>query len=518
MRGKLGWYVLLALIWGVSQPGWAKEGPTDQTQSPTPPGAAIGQAAEIDRQIKELHQQLEAKPEVPPEDTLLQAEDLSRQGYEYHRQQNFALALPYFAKALRLNPAYQPARLMLADTLLSLGRTQEALPYLQQLQGSGFQPGRVAYLSGLAAAQSKQYPQAMEYFKQAEADPKVAQAAKYQMSLILAEEGKLKESRQAMAASVALGPQTHIASVAQNYLQAVDDAMKREAPSPIKINVTTGFDYDFNVTLQPNSEQAAQQVSHKGDLVYNHNLYLEANPLAGKPVEILLQYTYFQNFHRRLPQYDMMSHIVGATPIVNYQQWRFFAPFSFQYNDQASDKYYTAFDLRPTALYMVTPNIGIEGGLILTRNYYWSPVNYAPDNRNGRHIGGSAGAYYFFNNIDGYLQARFSYGYDSTAGDNWDGSAYRWLIAGQMPIYENLKLNSYVLFSWTPYDHRWTNGTADTYPKRDDFNFQFRVDLTYQIYKGFEANFHYYYENNSSNIKLYWYDKSMLGCFLGYKY
>ena len=63
MRGKLGWYVLLALIWGVSQPGWAKEGPTDQTQSPTPPGAAIGQAAEIDRQIKELHQQLEAKPE-----------------------------------------------------------------------------------------------------------------------------------------------------------------------------------------------------------------------------------------------------------------------------------------------------------------------------------------------------------------------------------------------------------------------------------------------------------------------
>ena len=518
MPKKLMLYATLAVICGISAPGWSQEVLMAQAESQLPTTAAPGQVGEIEQQIKELQQKLEAKPQPPPEEALLQAEDLARQGYAYHKEQNFSQALPYFEKALQVNPDYHPSRLMLADTLLSLERPQEALPHLKQLQAAGFQPGRVAYLLGMAAAKTKQYPQAMEYFRQAEADPRVAQAAKYQISLILADEGKLKESRQTLEASVALGPQTRIASVAQNYIQTLDQAMKPEAPSMVKINASAGFDYDTNVTLRPNDEQAAQQISGKGDLIYSHNAYVEANPLVGKPVELLFQYNYYQNIHRRLTSYDMMNHVGGVMPVINYKQLRLYAPFSFQYSDLASDKYYTAFDLMPTFLYMITPDIGIEGGMKFTRNYYWTPVALKADNRSGRHLGGSLGGYYFFQNYQGYLQARFSYGYDNTMGTNWDGSTYRLLLAGQVPIYERLKVNSYVMLSWTPYDNNWINGTTTAFPKRNDFNFQFRLDLTYKIYKGLEANVHYYYENNDSNINLYWYTKNMFGGFLGYKY
>jgi hypothetical protein len=214
----------------------------------------------------------------------------------------------------------------------------------------------------------------------------------------------------------------------------------------------------------------------------------------------------------------MMSQVAGMTPVVNYQQFRFYMPFNYQYNDLASDKYYTAFNLEPTCLYMATQNIGIEGGMQVTRNYYWIPSTVEEDNRNGRHYGGILGGYYFFDNYQGFLQARFSYGYDNTVGTNWIGSGYRILLAGQKTVFDRLQVGSYVLLGWTPYSKNWSNGTGTPYPARNDFNFQFRIDLTYKIYKGLEANFHYYFENNNSNINLYWYSKSMLGCFLGYKY
>ncbi len=202
-------------------------------------------------------------------------------GQTYRLMLNYPKAREYLEEALRLKPNLPQAQFMLADTFVALDRPKDALPLLQALESKGYEPGKVALLAGLAETKEGRYSQALDYFRKAESDPKVAQDAKFQASLALAAMNRVKEARKSMEESIALNTQSQTADFAQRYMGILEK--RWEDTKPFRASVTTGFDYDSNVTLQPGNAASAAQVSGKGDVAFTQTATLEYNLNANQP-------------------------------------------------------------------------------------------------------------------------------------------------------------------------------------------------------------------------------------------
>jgi tetratricopeptide (TPR) repeat protein len=438
-------------------------------------------------------------------------------GKVHRLQLQYQKAREYLEEALRLKPDYQEARLLLADTLMGLEQWSPAQEQLRQLETAGYEPGRTALLLGQIAARRGDQKQAGEYFQRAAQDPAVAQEAKFQLSLVLAQQRRHQEAKKTMEEAIAVAPLSPTADIGQRYLTALERRAREYRP--FRATVTAGWDYDSNVTLQPGDAAAAQQVSGKGDAVYTQTAVLEYTLGAGRPWSLLGQYAYYQNFHRRITKYDTLTHTVGLSPIYSWEKGRLFLPCNFNYTDVENDKYYTAFYFTPSYLHMITPKIGVELGGRAARQYYWFPVTLPQDDRSGRVLGTSLGLYYFFKNQEGYLLARGSYEHNWASGDNWSNNTYRLFLAALYPVTSSLKASLFLDLLLQPYVNNFMGSPQFlSGSPRNDKILIFGAQATYALYKGLEANIHYYYIRDDSNVALYDYDRHIFGALLGYRY
>jgi tetratricopeptide (TPR) repeat protein len=446
-------------------------------------------------------------------------------GQVYRLMLNYAKSKEYLQEALRLKPDFRPAQLMLADTLLAMDQPKEARPILQNLLASGYEPGQTAFLMGVAATKEGQYSEALDYFRQAEAEPKVAQEAKFQASLALAALNRVKEARKAMEESIALNPQSQTADFAQRYLGVLSQRVSDLRP--FHITVSSGFDYDSNVTISPSGGGAVTGVSGQASAVFSQTALMEYTILPAGPFSVLTQYSYFQNFHPAVQGYDIMSHFMGITPTYSFKNGRFWLPMNYTYMDLQSDKYYTGFNVTPTYLHLLTENLGLEVGAKYNRQYYWTPQFLSQEDRSGNAWGGNVGMYYFFKKQKGFVQARLGYLNNNTVGSNWDSSSYNLLLSLLWPITEKLKFNMFLDLTQQPFAHTFYNGATVgniqgapliPQPKRRDQISMFGMAATYELFKGLEANIHWYYIRDNSNINLYNYSRHIAGGQIAYRY
>ncbi|MBM4285524.1 MAG: tetratricopeptide repeat protein [Deltaproteobacteria bacterium] len=438
-------------------------------------------------------------------------------GKTYRHLLKYREARQYLEEAVRLKPAYLEAVFLLADTLVALDQPGQAQPHLDQLKAANYEPGKTAFLMGMAAFKQKRYGPAVDYFRQAQADPAVAQEAKVQESIALAALQRFSEARKSMQEAVSLNPQTQVASLAQGYLQAMDRTLKEE--KRFKFFATTGFDYDSNVTLQPGDPASASAVSGKSDFVYTQTAMMEYNFVPQGPWGLWASASYFQNFHFRLGNYDVFNYILGVTPTYTWAQGRFWVPFFYNFTDVGSDKYYTAYTVAPTYLHLFTPKVGAEVGIRFSRRYYFQPITFYQDDRSGKNLGCTVALYYFLKNQQGYIQGRFTYNNDYAAGSNWRNNAFQFTLAALYPVTDSLKVRGFFDVTIQPYTNNFFNGNPFvSNPKRSDTVFITGVEATYNVWKGLEANVHYYFVKDKSNIALYDYDRHIVGLQLGYRY
>jgi tetratricopeptide (TPR) repeat protein len=446
-------------------------------------------------------------------------------GQVYRLMLNYVKAKEYLQEAVRLKPNFPPAQLMLADTLLAMDQPKAAMPILQNLQAAGYEPGQTAFLMGIAATKDKKYSQALDYFRQAEAEPKVAQEAKFQASLALVALNRVKEAKKTMEESIALNPQSQTAEFAQRYIGVL--SKQADEQRPLHITVSSGFEYDSNVTLAPGGGAAVSTVSGKASAVFSQAALFEYTVLPSGPFSVLTQYSYFQNFHTKVEGYDIMSHLMSLTPTYAFKNGRLWLPMSYTYMDLQSDKYYTGFNITPTYLHLVTQHLGLEVGAKYNRQYYWSPVFYTQDNRTGNAWGGNVGMYYFFKKQKGFVQARLGYLNNNTVGSNWDSSSYNLLLSLLWPITDKLKYNVFLDLTQQPYAHTFYNGDTVgnvqgaplvSQPKRSDQILMLGMQVTYEFAKGLEGNVHWYFIRDNCNINLYNYSRHIAGGQIAYRY
>jgi tetratricopeptide (TPR) repeat protein len=443
-----------------------------------------------------------------------------------HRQLlEYPKARTYLEDALRLKPDFPAAQLLMADTLMALEKPKEALPILKELEAKGHEPAQVAFLMGLANMKEGKPKEALECFRKAEQDPRVAQEAKYQACLALVAQNQLREARKNLEETISINAESQTADFAKRYMVVIDNRL--EELRPYHASVSFGFDYDSNVTLQAGGTGAPAQPTGQGDIVYTQAAMLDYTLFTGQPFTIMAQYGYYQNFHRRIPTYDMLSHTLNVVPAYNFTNARIYVPFSYNYVDVQSDKYYTGYLVTPALLYLFTENWGIEVAGRFNRKYYWWPIYYPQDNRDSKNFGGGVGLYYFFKKQKGFVVLRPSFEYDDTTGTNWNCATYRLLFSVLYPVTDKFKINAFIDMYLQPYDHTYFSGqTLDNIPgnpllpqpKRYDKMFIGGLQLTYELYKGLEFNIHYFYSRDDSNILLYDYHRHIVGCQIGYRY
>ncbi len=500
--------IILLFLWFLVYPG--------VTLAETPPNDLLMQQVirHLDQENYEealalLHQSWQKGPRTAEKAFLL--------GKVNRRLLRYLEAQRHLEEALRLQPDFPEARLLLADTLIALDKPEQAEPHLRAVQAAGFEPGQTAFLQGLVASKQKKFSQAVEHFRRAQKDPKLAQDAKFQESMALASLNRYAEAQRAMKEAISINPRSQTAALALGYVQAME--MRLQDVRRFRFSAAAGFDWDSNVTLQPGDPVSAQLVSGQGDLVYTQLANFEFNFLPQGPWALWGLYSYYQNFHRRLTKFDMWSNTVGLTPMYTWSNSRFWLPFTFNYTDVESDKYYTAFTLTPSFLYLITQKWGIEGSLRLARRYYWFPTGIPQDNRSGRNIAASLAGYYFFKNQQGFFQLRFTYEHDFTSGDNWDSDTYRLTLAALYPVTEKLKVRGFLDLALQPYVHNFLNGRPWVVnPKREDQLLMLGVEATYTVWKGLEVNAHYYFVRDDSNIAIYDYRRHIIGGQLGWRY
>lgn len=437
-------------------------------------------------------------------------------GIVHFRLTQYDQALTFMERAVQLEPSFHEARLQLASIYLALERPVEAWPHLQQLEADGYKPPQTAMLMGQAAVRQKQHDAAARYFRNAAADPLLAQEAKIQEGLALASQDRHTEARWALEQAIALNPTSRQAGFAQRYVDAL--RRRQQETRPWHIRLGASFDYDSNVSITPGDVAAAKIIpTGKGDVVFTQLGNIEYDFFPAKAYGLVASYNLFMTWHHRLTIYDVMSHTFGLTPSYRFANGTFWLPVKFNYTDLDSNKYWTAYSLTPTYLHMVRPDIGVEAGLKLVRNYYWWLQPFPQEDRSSRNIGGNVGMYYFFKKQQGFIQSRFSYEYYQAAGSNWTASIYSLLFNTLYPVTEALRLNPSVELISQPFDHRWFDG-LDYQAKRRDKIVVAGLQVLYKAYKNVDVNLHYYYIRDDSNIPLYDYDRHITGLLIEYRY
>lgn len=439
-------------------------------------------------------------------------------GRTYRSLLNYQEARWYLQEAVRLKPDYREAQLLLADTLVGLDQAGQALPILKELEAAGYEAGHTSYILGLAHYKEKNYSTAVQYFRTAQQDSRLAQDAKFQEAMALGAQNRLREAKQTMVEAIGLNPESATAGFAQGYAASLDRRLKDY--KRLRFTAFGGFDYDSNVSLQPGEAAGSVPVSGKNDVLWSLSASVEYNIMRpGQPFALWAYYGYYQNFHHKLTDFDLFSNTTGVVPTYTWERSRLWMPYVFNYSVVGNRPYSTSHALSPTYLYLITPKIGVEAGAQWAHREYWFPNFIAEDNRSGDLFAGTIAWYYFLKKQEGYIQARFSYERDFTRGRNWDSNAYRFTLALLYPVNEKWKVKASGDLILQAYDNFWFNGIPGAVnPKRYDNIFIGGLEITRIIYKGWEINAHCYYIRDDSNIALYDYDRVITGVQLGYRY
>ena len=293
---------------------------------------------------------------------------------------------------------------------------------------------------------------------------------------------------------------------------------------PIQLDASAGFDYDSNINLRSskNPPRAAQENGNGG--LYKQQANIGYNlPITGD-LGVLAQYSYYQDFHFRMSPFDSLSHNLSLTP--TYKFWggsgQLVGLFNFNYLDIGSDKYKTSYTLMPTWYQMVNRRAMLEFGASYERAYYTAPVTIQQDDRSAHTYGFNLGMFFFLNDArTASIQVRYSPLWNVTAGSNFDGCAHKLLLAGMIPVTNELNIRPYISYTFAPYFNVWINASAPTasfgHSRTDDI-VEGGIQATYKIYKGLYAEAHYNFTISSSNITFYSYNRQVVGGTVGYSY
>jgi len=426
-------------------------------------------------------------------------------GLSYKQTQNYKEAICHLQDAVTVTPKIKGALIELVDCLYQLNRTDEAKKWIAEAEAEGIRPAQVSFLKGLVLTKNNEDDGAIAAFENAKAlDNSLAQSCDYQIGIIHVKEKRFEEAKDVFREVITLGPNSSMASFANEYMDAI--ARRQEQAKPLRITAGFAWQYDDNVVLKPDDASAAANISDKADSREVTTARVEYDKRLTELLGIKGMYSYYWSKQNDLGFYDTVSNSFIGQPTAYFKQSVLSFPSGWTHTIVNDKAYLSNPSTSAVYNYMVNGTNMAQGFVKYQyKDYLWAP-SLPSENRDGSDLSASAGWYLFYAKQKGFINARYAFNKEWTKGANWEYAGNRATVTALIPVID--KLN--VTLSGDIYVQNFEHTNSVYQIKRDDTVYTVSALVAYKIYKDLaELQVQYTHIKDDSNISVYDYSRNI---------
>jgi tetratricopeptide (TPR) repeat protein len=414
-----------------------------------------------------------------------------------------------FEEAVKKDPKSARSHLDLAVALSMEGQNDRALTAVQEAAKLAPGNGEVLFFRGLIRLRQGAFKEAIPDLQQARAaEPRLAQGTMFYEAVALANLQEREAARGLFQKVVEVNPTTQYASEAAEQTRMA--AVKR-----ISAKVTTGVEYDTNVTLEGRHNTLGAPL----DLPAKHQLRV--------PISALLDYRFldvgqwsfgaryglYASFH---DQSDALNLLTNQAEL--YGVW------------QTSDLY-----IRPFYYYQ---SVFLDGNQLVDTHsvggsiMYYAPHNLAPElffraqhreynsptfregDPDSVNVRGEYNQYYLFQSGQGYVRGGLGFESNVADGENQDYKAFLALAGLQYQLPWQMVFNFDFEYQYRPYNHRDTLFGIE----RTDHQYSLAWQLTKPLWNSFDVKGRIAYIRNDSTIGDFEYNRQIYSLLFSWNY
>ena len=427
-------------------------------------------------------------------------------------------AIPYFKKTIEVSPDYWDAYFQLSTALVTSERFKEALDYLEKLYNVQPQRENLGCLLGMACYREGRYEDALNYLETGVSSDRMSDVVILYTGLTRQKLGQRKEARIEFRDLYTTDPTSPFAAASRRLDETL--RLEEKVVRPYQFNATFRSFYDDNVRLIPTEDVFG--VGHRKNS-FGQSVFLrgEYSLLKRQNNEINVSYGYYQTIYNSERKYDVQDHIPGLSFIYRGKV----GPVGYN----ARLDYFFDWIFLDYHWFMSThttkPSLALTTGPYFTtllsytfkhKNFRIKPDFEADDRDSVNH---EVGLTQFFHTSDGENYIKFGYyrKAERADGDNWDYDSNTLLGGLQFTAPDKLqqvKLN--VDYTWEDRNHLNANIFFDRH--REDIERSVSTTVSKDIGDHITVFGNYLRRDNSSNMKLYNYEKNIYTLGITYRH
>ncbi len=434
-------------------------------------------------------------------------------GITYKQVQNYKEAKEQLINAVSLTPKIKEALLELVEVLYQLGELNKAKSYIEIAEKENIKPPQIAFLKGLVLVKNGENLDAITAFERAkELDNTLTQAAEYQIGLANLKQKRFEEAKKAFKDIIVLDPNSDLAQLSNEYMEALK--RKETAERPFRATLNVSGQYDTNVLLKPGDDTLAANITNESDWREVVTFMGQYRQKVAEKLTIEPQYSMYFAHQNKLGAYDVLSHTVSVTPNYYLDKATLGVTTSYNYTEVGREKYLTTIGVTPLANLIVGKNHMFQGNFRYQDKNYARTATIADENRDSNDYGGGLGYFFFFAENKGFLGLNYNLNKEDTEGLNWQYSGNRLTASVLYPFLKKFRLS----LAGDAFLQNFDNTNSIFQVKRDDKVFTASSMLAYNFWKAAEFQFRYTYVKDHSNIGVYDYDRSIYSMGIEYKF
>ncbi|MGD9159358.1 MAG: DUF2860 family protein [Desulfobacteraceae bacterium] len=437
-------------------------------------------------------------------------------GMAYKQTIDYEKSLENLLDAVSLTPRIKEALVEVVDVSMQLGKLDVAKKWISVAEKEDIFPAKIAFLKGLIYKEEGKNREAAESFVKAKSiDPKISQAADIQIALSHMRDRRLNDAKKSFEAAIVNDPQSDLAGFARQYLDAVEQRMKRE--KSFRFTIGTYGQYDDNMVLKPNDQAFAAGITNESSAVLNTSFRVNYAPILKGPWLFSAQYALGSSVHdKNRFTHDSLSNSISITPGYNFGEYAFYLSASYNHalvRGPGYKGYSGSFVTGPLFRMTIKGNqlLEIFSGYTNTK-YFQDPL--APEEDRDASGYRSYISWVWLFKKEYFLNLKVQSDYQDTEGQNWDNSNLGFSINYAMPVYENIKLQLSGQYNDQKFIHRHTFFDV----KREDSMIAFSGGFAWNWDKDVTIITQYTRIRTDSNIGIYDYTRNMYTLGIEYRF
>ncbi|MFQ5589424.1 MAG: tetratricopeptide repeat protein [Nitrospiria bacterium] len=437
-------------------------------------------------------------------------------GVTHARAMRNAKAETHFLKALSVDRTFIPAQFDLGVLYFQIRKDEPAMKAFKVVEAIDPGRARVHYYQGLILRRNGKAREADAKLKKAvKLDPDLGVVVSFQSGVAQYEAGALDSAKSEFQQALDLAPKGEYAGPALDFIKKIESE-SGDDKKPWRIITSFGFQYDDNVVLDPGGVSLPPGITQKDDVLgvfYLKGRYewLKRNLWRGA-----LEYRFFQNLHTEggLDDLNIQDHQLILSGRRQVGQHELSLAYEFQYVTLGGDGYMIRHEIGPRFAMKHQENRFSEF-IYAYGNKDFDDIQPLFSGNSDRDVDAHRLA---VNHIvlfgeKGHYFAGYQYEMEDAgsnpAEDDWGYHGHRINFGFTLPPWKTL------IFSFegelVRRDYKDPNESAVPKVKREDDDVLFIGMVSKPLTEMMTLSGQYLFQNNSSNVPVYDYQRNIVG-------